>query len=152
MGSAGSACTKPLLPANTSLPNDSGPHTFYTMVENQRHVGIEVWEQAGPEESPDLADNRRVGMGMLKNLPPNLPHLTPIDVTFFMSETGLLTVRAVEQGSGTEVEFDLQIGDLNVAGMNRARQVVAQYHVDVSSVSRHWPPTRSRPTRVSNRQ
>ena len=61
--------------------------------------------------------------------PGPLPHLTPIDVTFFMSETGLLTVRAVEQGSGTEVEFDLQIGDLNVAGMNRARQVVAQYHV-----------------------
>ncbi|MCW2932815.1 MAG: Molecular chaperone Hsp70 [Actinomycetia bacterium] len=52
-------------------------------------------------------------MGMLKNLPPNLPHLSPIDVTFFMSETGLLTVRAVGQGSGTEVEFDLQIGDLN---------------------------------------
>ncbi|HEX3961215.1 MAG TPA: Hsp70 family protein [Trebonia sp.] len=118
-----------LLPANTPLPNDSGVHTFYTMVENQRHVGIEVWEQAGPEESSDLADNRRVGMGMLKNLPPSLPHLTPIGVTFFMSETGLLTVRAVEQGSGTEVEFDLQIGDLNAAGMNRARQVVAQYHV-----------------------
>ncbi len=118
-----------LLPANTPLPNDSGPYTFYTTVENQRHVGIEVWEQAGPEESPDLAGNRKIGMGVLKSLPPRLPQLTPIDVTFFMSETGLLTVRAVEQGSGTEVEFDLQIGDLNAAGMKQARQVVAQYEV-----------------------
>ena len=118
-----------LLPANTPLPNDSGPYTFYTTVENQRHVGIEVWEQAGPEELSDLSGNRKIGQGMLKNLPAHLPQLTPIDVTFFMSETGLLTVRAVEQGSGTDVEFDLQIGDLNTAGMNKARQIVDQYHV-----------------------
>jgi molecular chaperone DnaK len=118
-----------LLPASTPLPNDSGPFTFYTTTENQRHVGIEVWEQAGPEESPELADNRKVGQGMMKNLPAHLPQLTPIDVTFYMSETGLLTVRAIEQGSGTEVEFDLQIGDLSTAGMAQARQMVAQYEV-----------------------
>ena len=118
-----------LLPANTPLPNDSGPYTFYTSIDNQRHVGIEVWEQAGPEASTDLAANRKVGQALLKNLPPRLPRLTPVDVTFFMSATGLLTVRAVEQGSGADVEFDLQIGDLDTAGMNKARLVVDQYQV-----------------------
>jgi molecular chaperone DnaK len=118
-----------LLPANTSLPADTGPYTFHTVIENQRMVGIEVWEQSGPVESEDLAENRKVGEGMLRNLPPRLPARSPIEVTFFMSETGLLTVHATEQGSGADLRFDLQIGDLDQAGMEKARQSVAGYQV-----------------------
>ena len=92
-------------------------------------VGIEVWEQAGPAESEDPAENRRVGEGMLKNLPPRQPARTPFDVTFFMSETGLLTVHAKESQSGAEVRFDLQIGDIDQAGMEQARRSVARYRV-----------------------
>ena len=92
-------------------------------------VGVEVWEQAGPMESEDLAENRKVGEGMLRNLPPRLPARTPVEITFFMAETGLLTVHATEPGSGADLRFDLQIGDLDQAGMERARQSVAQYRV-----------------------
>ena len=66
---------------------------------------------------------------MLKNLPPRRPAGTPIEVTFFMSETGLLSVHATEPGSGSDVRFDLQIGDLDQAGMAKARESVARYHV-----------------------
>jgi molecular chaperone DnaK len=118
-----------LLPANTRLPADTGPYTFLTALDNQRMVGIEVWEQAGPLESEDPSDNRRIGEGMLKNIPPRLPAGTPIEVTFFMSETGLLSVHATEPGSGSDVRFDLQIGDLDQAGMAKARESVARYHV-----------------------
>jgi molecular chaperone DnaK (HSP70) len=118
-----------LLPANTPLPTDTGPFTFHTTVPNQRMVAIEVWEQAGAVESEEMADNRKIGEGMLKSLPPRLPAQTPIEVTFYMSETGLLTVRATETGSGTDLRFDLQIGDLDQAGMDKARQVVARHHV-----------------------
>jgi molecular chaperone DnaK len=118
-----------LLPANTTLPADTGPYTFHTVIDNQRMVGIEVWEQAGPLESEGLAENRKVGEGMLRNLPPRLPARTAVEITFFMSETGLLTVHATEPGSGADLRFDLQIGDLDQAGMGKARQSVAHYQV-----------------------
>lgn len=118
-----------LLPANTQLPADTGPYTFYTVIDNQRMVGIEVWEQAGPVESPDLSHNRKVGEGVLRNLPARLPARTSIEVTFFMSETGLLTVHATEPRSGTDVRFDLQIGNLDQAGLDEARKSVDGYDV-----------------------
>jgi molecular chaperone DnaK len=118
-----------LLPANTPLPDDTGPYPFATALENQRTLGIEVWEQVGPEESEDLADNRKVGEGLLRNLPARLPVGTPFEITFFMSETGLLTVHAREPRSGREVRFDLQIGGLSSARLDEARRSVAGYQV-----------------------
>jgi Mg2+ and Co2+ transporter CorA len=55
--------------------------------------------------------------------------MTPIEVTFFMSETGLLTVHATEPRSGSDLRFDLQIGDLDQAGMDQARKSVDGYDV-----------------------
>jgi molecular chaperone DnaK len=118
-----------LLPANTPLPEDTGPFTFHTVIDNQRMVAIEVWEQAGAMQSEELADNRKIGQGLLTSIPARLPAQTPIEVTFYMSETGLLTVRAVEPNSGRDLKFELQIGDLDKAGMDKARQSVADYEV-----------------------
>jgi molecular chaperone DnaK len=118
-----------LLSANTPLPDDTGPFTFHTTMDNQRLVAIEVWEQAGEVESEDLAENRKIGQGVLK-IPARLPAQTPIEITFYMSETGRLTVRAIEPGSGMNLRFDLQIGDLDQAGMERARRSVSAYNVD----------------------
>jgi molecular chaperone DnaK (HSP70) len=118
-----------LLPANTPLPADTGPYPFAIAVDNQRTLGIEVWEQAGPEESEELADNRKVGEGLLRNLPARLPAGTPFEITFFMSETGLLTVHAREPRSGRDVRFDLQIGGLDNARFDEARRSVAGYQV-----------------------
>jgi molecular chaperone DnaK len=117
-----------LLSANTPLPEDTGPFTFHTMMDNQRVVAIEVWEQASEVESDEVADNRKIGQGILK-IPARLPAQTPLEVTFYMSDTGLLTVRATEPGSGMNLRFDLQIGDLDQAGMDQARRSVADYHV-----------------------
>ena len=118
-----------LLPANTPLPADTGPYSFATATDNQRIVMIEVWEQAGPVASADLADNRKIGQGLLSNLPPRLPAMSPIEVTFFMSETGTLSVHAREPGSRTDLKFDLQIGGLDQAGMEKARTAIGRYQV-----------------------
>jgi molecular chaperone DnaK (HSP70) len=118
-----------LLPANTPLPADTGPYTFHTAIDNQRMVNVEVWEQSGPVESEELADNRKIGEGVLKNIPARLPARTPIEVTFLMSETGVLSVHATEPGSGSDLRFDLQIGDLDQPGVDKARESVARYHV-----------------------
>ena len=119
-----------LLLANTELPADTGPYTFLTAIDNQRWVEIEVWEQAGPELSDDLAANRKVGKGMLRNLPAHLPARSPLEITFFMSETGQLTVHAKEQQSGSDVLFELQIGDFDSGRLSQAKQTVADYEVD----------------------
>jgi len=117
-----------LLSANTPLPADTGPFTFNTTMDNQRLVMIEVWEQTSEFASSDLADNQKIGEGMLK-IPPKMPALTPLDVTFYMSETGRLTVRAVEPESGMNLEFNLQIGGLDPAKMDQAKRSVADYDV-----------------------
>jgi len=118
-----------LLQANTPLPADTGPYTFLTAIENQRMIGIEVWEQAGAVASESVEENRRVGEGRLRDLPARLPARTPLEVTFFMSETGVLSVHAIEPRSGRDVRFDLQIGGLDPAGMENARASVARYQV-----------------------
>jgi molecular chaperone DnaK (HSP70) len=119
-----------LLLANTPLPADTGPYTFMTAIPNQRMVEIEVWEQAVAELSDDLADNRKVGRGLLRNLPAQLPAGSPVEVTFFMSETGRLTVHAREQQSGSDVQFELKIGDFDSGRLRQAGKMVADYQVD----------------------
>lgn len=118
-----------LLLANTPLPADTGPYTFHTTVANQRMVEIEIWEQSGPVESPELEHNTKVGKGMLRNLPPRLKAGSPFEITFFLSETGTLTVHAIEPGSGAELRFELRIGGMSQADVASARSDIAKHEV-----------------------
>jgi molecular chaperone DnaK len=58
-------------------------------------------------------------------LPARLPAGTPFEITFFMSETGLLTVQAEDPRSGLEVRLDLRLGSLDQARSDQARRSVA---------------------------
>lgn len=118
-----------LLRANTPLPADTGPYPFGTAFDNQRMVEIEVWEQQGAEESDDLSHNTLIGKGMMTGLPPSRPARSQFEVTFFMSETGALTVYACEPESGTELTFDLQIGGMDQAAVDAARTSIAKHQV-----------------------
>lgn len=120
-----------VLPADTPLPAETGPIGFATSVDNQPAIEVEVWEQAGPESSEELADNTMIGRGKLRDLPPGLPKYSTIQITFAMSETGLLTVHAKEPRSGREVRFDLQIGGMDRAAVKHAKAAVARH--DTSS-------------------
>jgi molecular chaperone DnaK (HSP70) len=118
-----------LLTANTELPADTGPRTFATVADNQRAVRLEVWEQAGAIASEDLKHNAHIGQGRLEELPPR-PAGAPFQVVFHMTDTGQLTVHAWEEGSGREVRFTLEIGNLDEAGVRAATDVVARYEVN----------------------
>ena len=118
-----------LLRANTTLPADTGPYPFGISVENQRMVEIEVWEQRGPVESDELTHNAVIGRGILTGLPPHKPVGYPVEVTFFMSETGTLTVQASDPDSGAELKFDLQIGGMDQAAVEAARTSIARHEV-----------------------
>jgi molecular chaperone DnaK (HSP70) len=118
-----------LLKANTPLPADTGPYPFGIGVENQRLVEIEVWEQQGSVESDELSHNTLIGKGLMTGLPAHRPAGSPFEVTFFMSETGTLTVQANEPDSGTELTFDLQIGGMDRVAVDAARTSIAKHKV-----------------------
>jgi molecular chaperone DnaK (HSP70) len=117
-----------LLTANTALPADAGPETFCTIVDNQREVRLEVWEQAGSVASEEVEHNAHIGEGMLTELPPR-PAGAPFDVIFHMTETGLLKVHGREGKSGREVRFEIQIGGLDEEQVRKAATAVARYEV-----------------------
>jgi molecular chaperone DnaK len=117
-----------LLMANTQLPADTDPETFRTVIDNQRHVQIEVWEQAGAVASEELEHNAFVGKGTLSDLPPR-PAGAPFQVVFHMTDTGLLTVHGWEPRSGSEVRFDIQIGGLDEERTEQATSKVTSYDV-----------------------
>ena len=118
-----------LLTANTPLPADTGPETFRTVKDDQREVSLEVWEQAGSVASEELEHNTHIGEGVLSELP-SRPAGTPFQVIFHMTETGLLKVHGREADSGREVRFEIQIGGLDEAEMQRATSAVARYEVN----------------------
>ncbi|MGP4020989.1 Hsp70 family protein [Saccharopolyspora sp. 5N708] len=117
-----------LLQANTELPADTGPYPFQTAIDNQRMAEIEVWEQAGPTASEELADNTKVGHGMLTGIPAR-PAGCRIEITFYMSETGALTVHARELESGNDVRFELAIGGMDHKAVAEARTDIAGHQV-----------------------
>jgi molecular chaperone DnaK len=118
-----------LLTANTPLPADTGPETFRTVRDDQREVSLEVWEQAGSVASEELEHNTHIGEGVLSELPAR-PAGTPFQVIFHMTETGLLKVHGREADSGREVRFEIQIGGLDEAEVQRATSAVARYEVN----------------------
>jgi molecular chaperone DnaK (HSP70) len=118
-----------LLNANTPLPADTGPQGFATVVENQRNVQLEVWEQAGAVASENPEHNTHIGRGRLEELPPG-PAGMPFEVVFHMTETGLLQVHAREERSKREVRFEIQIGRLNETEVQQATAAVARYEVN----------------------
>ena len=117
-----------LLTANTRLPADTGPQTFRTVTDNQREVKLEVWEQAGSIASEELEHNTHIGEGILADLP-RRPAGAPFQVVFHLTETGLLKVHGWEADSGREVRFEIQIGGLDEAEVQKATAAVARYEV-----------------------
>ncbi len=120
---------KHLLTANTPLPADTGPQTFRTLTDNQREVALEVFEQAGAVASQELENNTKIGEGLLSDLPAR-PAGAPFQVVFHMTETGLLQVHGREADSGSEVRFQIQIGRLDEAAVQRAINAVGHYEVN----------------------
>jgi molecular chaperone DnaK len=117
-----------LLTANTPLPADTGPRTFRTVFEDQREVELQVWEQAGSVASEELEHNVRIGEGRLCDLPPR-PAKTPFNVSFHMTETGLLRVHAWEADSEREVRFEIQIGGLGETEVQQITRAVTDIEV-----------------------
>jgi molecular chaperone DnaK len=117
-----------ILEANRPLPAGPETHRYSTLENNQTSVLIEIWEQAGAVASSELANNTKIGEGAITRLP-NLPKGSPIDVTFHMSATGVLSVEAVELATKKRLKFDLKIKGLSGQRLEAARDAVSHYDI-----------------------
>jgi molecular chaperone DnaK len=117
-----------ILEANRPLPAAPQTKQFYTKYPDQTSILIEIWEQAGSIASDDLSDNTKIGQGVISGLP-ELPKHSPVDVTFRMNDTGLLTVDAEELRTHKRLKFDLQIKGLSGDQLEAAKDTVSGYEV-----------------------
>jgi molecular chaperone DnaK len=96
-----------VLSRNTPLPVKATV-PFATILDKQRQVRIQVFEQAGAVPSAELSHNRRVLDGELTGLP-ELPAGSRIDVTLGIGLDGRLMVTAREPGNGCSLQLDAYI-------------------------------------------
>jgi molecular chaperone DnaK len=94
-----------LVKANTPLPVTCTEERFGTILSGQESVRIQVYEQAGPSPSPEVAHNRRVLDGELTGLGA-LPAGSVIRITVKIAVDGRLTVIAHEPASGRELRLE----------------------------------------------
>ncbi|WP_405095136.1 Hsp70 family protein [Micromonospora sp. NBC_01412] len=115
-----------LIHANEALPIEGRELDARTIEDGQTAVRIEIYEQAGAAESPDLAANKPVdrGAGVIGGLPP-LPRHSPVAISMGVSVGGELRLHAVEPGSGQELTIEVQVSVLSEDEVHQAREVVA---------------------------
>ncbi|MFD6680167.1 Hsp70 family protein [Micromonospora parva] len=115
-----------LVHANESLPITQRELSARTVVEGQTAIEIELYEQAGAEESPELSANKPVdqGKGQISGLPP-LPRHSPISITMDVSDGGELKLQAVELSHGKELLIEVQVSLLSEEDVQEARDIVA---------------------------
>lgn len=97
-----------LIHNNSVVPAEVTETGFATLWDNQTGVQIEVMEQAGQAESPELDNNKKIVEGEIK-IPPGLPEGSPIHVTFRLQEDGTLKVSAVEPSSANELKLEAKV-------------------------------------------
>ncbi len=92
----------PLIPRNTTIPT-SKSQVFSTAADNQPSVEIHVLQG----ERPMAADNRTLGRFMLDGILPAPRGVPQIEVSFDIDANGILSVTAVDKGTGREQKITI---------------------------------------------
>jgi molecular chaperone DnaK len=96
------AVATPLIPRNTTIPT-SKSQIFSTAADSQTSVEIHVLQG----ERPMAADNRTLGRFTLDGILPAPRGIPQIEVTFDIDANGILSVRAVDKGTGREQKITI---------------------------------------------
>jgi molecular chaperone DnaK len=91
-----------LINRNTTIPT-SKTQIFSTAADNQPSVDVHVMQG----ERPMASDNRTLGRFMLDGILPSPRGLPQIEVSFDIDANGILSVKAVDKGSGKEQKITI---------------------------------------------
>lgn len=103
-------CVEHLIHRNTPLPA-TVRQIYGTSRDGQGQIHIEVYEQGGVEESEEVEHNHLLIDGFIEDLPSDLPRGSEIEVTFTLTEEGLLKVHARELSCNRELSLRRDVSD-----------------------------------------
>ncbi|MBX2892392.1 MAG: molecular chaperone DnaK [Saprospiraceae bacterium] len=92
-----------VIEANTTVPTKKSK-TYSTASDNQPQVEIHILQG----ERPMARDNRSVGRFILDGIPPAPRGVPQIEVTFDMDANGILSVSAVDKGTGKQQNIRIE--------------------------------------------
>lgn len=96
-----------IIEPNTPLPlsgrEEGREKTYYTVVDNQSGLDVEIWEQDSREPSPDIQSNKYLDGGLFQ-MTRAYPQQSPIKMTLGMADDGSLLL-SVRDPDGLEMEF-----------------------------------------------
>lgn len=94
-----------LIESNTTIPTKKS-QMFSTAVDNQPAVDIHVLQG----ERPMASDNRTLGRFQLTDIPPSMRGIPQIEVTFDIDSNGILSVTALDKGTGKKQNVRIESG------------------------------------------
>jgi molecular chaperone DnaK len=92
-----------VIEANTTIPTKKSK-TYSTASDNQPQVEIHILQG----ERPMARDNRSIGRFILDGIPPAPRGVPMIEVTFDMDANGILSVSAVDKGTGKQQNIRIE--------------------------------------------
>ena len=114
-----------LIERNSTIPTSKG-QTFSTAADNQPSVEIHVLQG----EREFVKDNRTLGKFHLDGLPPSPRGVPQIEVTFDLDANGILSVKALDKGTGKEqairIEASSGLSEEEVESMRRDAEANAE--------------------------
>ncbi len=91
-----------LIPRNTPLPV-TAKRTFKTQKADQKSILVQIVEG----ESPSADDCTQIGQCSVRDLPPNLPAQSPVDVLFRYEPNGRLQVKVTLPGTNRHIKAEI---------------------------------------------
>jgi len=92
-----------IVPRNSKLPIKAG-RNYTTSVDGQKNLKVSVFQG----ERDMVADNRKLGEFVLKDIPPMPAGIPKISIHFIIDADGILRVKAMEERSNTETEIEIK--------------------------------------------
>lgn len=92
-----------IIPRNNKVPTRVG-RKYTTSVDGQKNLKVAVYQG----ERDMVADNRKLGEFVLRDIPPMPAGIPQIEIQFYLDADGILRVKAMENRSGTEQSITIK--------------------------------------------
>lgn len=110
--------------ANDTIPCEPAPIDAQTVADQQTHVELSLYEQAGDQESENVTDNRELKSVDLPFAKP-MPKESPVRILITITTEGLVRLKAEDPESGNSVELEATVSQLDEQQVQEAASQVS---------------------------